>query len=422
VNVTVFYAWQDDRPGKVNRYLIRDAAQAACDEITGDHSNDYTLTLDQDTAGQPGMCDIPNTILEKIRDCDIFLADMTFVGMSETKSIDEKTQLIPNPNVTLELGYAVGSKATKESDGFDRVIAVMNTSYGNPDEQMFDVKRRHPIRYNLSAGTTSAVQRVQESLTKDIKSALLTILDKVVVFQKGEIAAERFNGIRTKFESDVRNGQFHGLYHPSNTIAITLVPDVVRAVDYQAIDSANVPFWSRGGGTRERGGRSIRTVALARASMDSNAPSVRCSITEVTVEGIVLGADVITLCSQFHPSHAQQNIVPAIAFEEDIIITLYSYAKFLRELDIAMPWRVGISLLGVHGFEMTARPGFRDIPGPYKGKDVVADMVIVRNNDEVSSPKGVGRKLKNTFDYIWREFGHKCSMNYDNEGNWSPRR
>ena len=134
MDITVFYAWQDDQPRKTNRYLIRDAAQAACDEITEDTSNDYTLTLDQDTAGQPGMCDIPNTILEKIRNCNIFLADLTFVGESINKSPEEKAQLIPNPNVTLELGYAVGSKATKESDGFDRVIAVMNTAYGEPDE------------------------------------------------------------------------------------------------------------------------------------------------------------------------------------------------------------------------------------------------------------------------------------------------
>ena len=119
MDITVFYAWQDDRPGKVNRYLIRDAALEACRQITEDIAIGHSLKLDQDTAGRPGMCDIPNTILKKIRDCDILLADLTFVGQSETKSANAKPQLVTNPNVTLELGYAVGSKVTEESDGFD---------------------------------------------------------------------------------------------------------------------------------------------------------------------------------------------------------------------------------------------------------------------------------------------------------------
>ncbi len=67
MNATVFYAWQSDRPSKVNRNLIRGAAEAACKRITEDESNLWNLTLDSDTQGVAGMCDIPNTILEKIK-------------------------------------------------------------------------------------------------------------------------------------------------------------------------------------------------------------------------------------------------------------------------------------------------------------------------------------------------------------------
>jgi hypothetical protein len=181
MDITVFYAWQSDRPSKVSHYLIRNAAQEACEEITNDPTNDFVLTLDQDTRGQPGMCDIPNTILEKIRKCHVFLADLTFVGRSDSPLAGEEPQLIPNPNVTLELGYAVGAKVTDTSDGFDRVIAVMNTAYGKPNEQMFDIKRRQPIRFDLPENADkSAIQRVQESVTEDIRTALQTILAKAM--------------------------------------------------------------------------------------------------------------------------------------------------------------------------------------------------------------------------------------------------
>ena len=124
------------------------------------------------------------------------------------------------------------------------VIAIMNTAYGDPEGQMFDVKRRHAIRYSLPADSDkAAIERVQESLTKDIKDALLTILKEVVFPRKGKAATERFDEIRTKFESDVREGRFHRLHHPSPAVAITLVPDAVTKISYQVLDSTNVPFF-----------------------------------------------------------------------------------------------------------------------------------------------------------------------------------
>ena len=102
MDITVFYAWQSDRPGKVNHYLIRDAARDACERITEDKSNDWTLDLDSDTKGVAGMCDIPNVILKKIKKCDIFLGDLTIVGATP----GEHPKQLPNPNVVIELGYA----------------------------------------------------------------------------------------------------------------------------------------------------------------------------------------------------------------------------------------------------------------------------------------------------------------------------
>src|SRR5690348_13156874 len=76
MDVTIFYAWQTERPE--NLELIRTTAQAACEPITRDTSYGWRVTLDSDTQGVAGMCDIPIVILKKIRECDIFLGDLTY--------------------------------------------------------------------------------------------------------------------------------------------------------------------------------------------------------------------------------------------------------------------------------------------------------------------------------------------------------
>jgi hypothetical protein len=59
---------------------------------------------------------------------------VTFVGKGE------KGRSIPNPNILIELGYAVAKK------GWERIICVMNQQYGGPSKLPFDLQhRRWPI-------------------------------------------------------------------------------------------------------------------------------------------------------------------------------------------------------------------------------------------------------------------------------------
>src|SRR5947209_722298 len=121
MDVMIFYAWQTDRPEKVNRDLIRASALAACERIT--KTNGWRVTLDSDTQGVAGMCDIPNVILKKIRNCDIFLGDLTLVGSAATKP----DKLFPNANVVFELGFSARHLS------FKALIGVMNEAYGEFD-------------------------------------------------------------------------------------------------------------------------------------------------------------------------------------------------------------------------------------------------------------------------------------------------
>jgi hypothetical protein len=180
MDITVFYAWQSDRPEKLNHYLIRDAAREACARITADPLNDWRVTLDSDTQGTPGMCDIPNTILEKIRNCDIFLADLTLVGRTDS----DPRKVLPNANVVFELGYAARRL------GFKSMIGVMNEAFGKIEGQVFDIKRRSYLKYT-AANTSSKpeLKAVTDKLSKDLEKIIRGTIESVVLPKRDRASA-----------------------------------------------------------------------------------------------------------------------------------------------------------------------------------------------------------------------------------------
>jgi hypothetical protein len=109
------------------------------------------LEIDSDTKDVPGTLAITDTVLAKIRDCDLFLADMTFVA-----AIGEK--LIPNPNVMGEYGYALRDKGTR------RILLAMNSAFGPPEKLPFDLHQlRHPAQFKVDGDTADGVRRISRT-------------------------------------------------------------------------------------------------------------------------------------------------------------------------------------------------------------------------------------------------------------------
>ena len=96
----IFYSWQSDLPNRTNRRLIGDALEKAAKNLGADEALDVEPVIDRDTLGAAGAPDIKETILEKINQCDIFVADVSILNPRARKPA-------PNPNVLFELGYAV---------------------------------------------------------------------------------------------------------------------------------------------------------------------------------------------------------------------------------------------------------------------------------------------------------------------------
>jgi hypothetical protein len=169
--LTVFYAWQSDRPSSSNRRFIREALDMVVTRIAADRTCAFTIRIDQDTDGVPGLCDIPSTILHKIAKADALVADLTYIAKSEAdlEAANETPRYCSNPNVLFELGYAF------HAIGWERLICVMNEKYGPRTEQIFDLDhRRHPIAFTLP-GDKQSRQNVLASLSDSLEGAIRSV-------------------------------------------------------------------------------------------------------------------------------------------------------------------------------------------------------------------------------------------------------
>lgn len=178
---TIFYSWQRDLPNKTNRGLIEKALDQAVKRLRGDPEIQAAaredLRVDRDTRGVPGSPDIAATILRKIDEADACVFDVSiairapdpgllsaFVNWLRRRPPPRRQRPSPNPNVLVELGYALKSK------GEDKVIMVFNTAFGNVEELPFDLRMKRALCYSARESDEAADSRGQ--LVSQLQSAL----------------------------------------------------------------------------------------------------------------------------------------------------------------------------------------------------------------------------------------------------------
>ena len=133
---SIFYSWQSDLPNSTNRSFIEKAMKKAIKTINSDETIDIIPRIDKDTEGVPGSPDIKKVIFDKISNSKIFVADVSIINIAS------ETRKTPNPNVLIELGYAMNAI------NYDSVILVMNTAFGNNDNLPFDLKTHRIMNYH----------------------------------------------------------------------------------------------------------------------------------------------------------------------------------------------------------------------------------------------------------------------------------
>lgn len=171
----IFYSWQTDADRKINKDFIHDALVAAIKEINSDISlseadrRDGLLTLDQDTKGILGSPPIAETILKKIAVADVVVLDVSLVASGR----EQKRHI--NSNVAIELGYALGKR------GYEPLLKVMNTYFGDFEKLPFDLKdRRHPVGYYFPPNATKVqIDTERKKLARELKTILGEYLQKL---------------------------------------------------------------------------------------------------------------------------------------------------------------------------------------------------------------------------------------------------
>lgn len=138
---TLFYSWQSDN--KVVKTIIRNAIKAAQSLLKNEG---IELLVDEDTRDRAGNKEIVREVLEKIKHCDVFLADVTPVITLTDKNGEELPKHMPNSNVMFEYGYALHCK------GEGRIITLAKMEKGQYKQCMpFDINHNTLTTFKTAA-------------------------------------------------------------------------------------------------------------------------------------------------------------------------------------------------------------------------------------------------------------------------------
>lgn len=145
-NFVIFFSWQSEIPS--NKALIKKEISRVCKSMP-----EHNISLDESTSNMPGSPNIPDAIFKKINQCDIFLCDVTPIAENNGK-------LIPNPNVLIELGFAI------RNFGFERIICVTNTNFGKIENLPFDINQNRIVRFNDDINLKLPIKTIIENFAE----------------------------------------------------------------------------------------------------------------------------------------------------------------------------------------------------------------------------------------------------------------
>lgn len=165
----VFYSWQSWTDGGANRNFIEDCLGRAIRDIRKDDSLRLDPVIDRDTQGVPGSADIANTIFGKVADADVFVADVSF-------AVEDATgRRTPNPNVLVELGYALAKL------GEGKVVCVLNVATGRVEDLPFDIRGRAVATYELPPKSAAPDEAAWQAVRADQRRQLVGRLKHALV-------------------------------------------------------------------------------------------------------------------------------------------------------------------------------------------------------------------------------------------------
>lgn len=362
----IFWAWQFDLPGKIARHFIREALEEAISAINPTQDIDepdeafQTMQLDYGRKGLKGSPDLAIEILKKVDAASVFVGDVTPVGKGPPYRTDDGKESdgkpLMNPNVAIELGYALKSLTT------ERVLMVMNNHYGRREDLPFDLGHKGgPIFYKLAPDASKEdIADEKKKLVAFLTEALRAYVPKPepvpfselkpqigegIFFKDGEVLAEDKNSCdKFKYVMPFRSVMW-----------LRVMPSVAleMPLDRQTLLHSVGRFGTFGA---PQGGEPTRendhgVCFFSPAGNTSNIDS----ISQYTREGEVWGvnADILR-----QGESGQVSVLLTLPMENIFITSLGLYIDFMQKVaKVPLPVQVVAGIEGVKG-RLVAHHGY----------------------------------------------------------------
>jgi len=357
-------------------------------------------------------------ILDKIDNCDIFVADLTCVGKTWGRRSGNgklRRKRIPNPNVMLEAGYAAGVIP------YNQIVQVMNTAFGGPKYLPFDLKgKRHPIQYDLphergSAPDPAKVAKAKTDLIKVFKTAIGDMITSGVT-GRGAEEAKKAEAARLKvreteiaqerqvFEDRVDKGEFYDLKANRGVISISVFPAVPtseRPWEGQQIHKLLhylLPDAMQYGTQLERD----QGVIYCRFPFPTGDKKV------VKAASLVETGALFYAYNRFFFEAGGEGFDPKRQqkweFGDDqakINKTIGDYILSLKEMNVPGPWLVCLSLLKMRNVQLVPDIQFTLGTRAFDRDRIAARPVTISATDDVSTFRAVESLMKRAWTDIW---------------------
>jgi len=162
--IKIFYSWQSDLPKTTNRNGIEQSIRIACNQVEVE-IEDTSIIIDQSTSNVPGSPNIPETIFKKTPTSSIFICDLSTIN---SKYAPKKVRRLQNPNVLIELGYAVAHL------GWNRILILFNEEYGKHSDLPFDIDRHRANNFLIKdKSDNDGKNKLAKLLSTAIKSIII---------------------------------------------------------------------------------------------------------------------------------------------------------------------------------------------------------------------------------------------------------